>query len=868
MRKIAKLHRCGITLCLVLGLILYASNALAQHLNVSNTFALFSNVNGSYLGNGASCADFDEDGYDDFTFATSNSGLLFYKNNDGSGSTPVDFGITIDGDIKHALWVDYDRDSDLDLFVTRRFAPCLLFRRDGLFELTDVSAEAGIPNATNWETFGAAFGDYDRDGFADFYVCNYNVLGTVTNYLFHNNGDGTFTNVTLAAGVSNDVSNSFQAAWFDFNNDQWQDLYVINDRIQYPNALYLNNGDGTFSDVSIITNSNLQILAMNVGFGDYDLDGDEDLYVTNGADGNVLLKRNPNNYINATSVTGTAVNGLCWGAQWTDYDNDKFLDLYVTTSTEFDTEIPPAVNHLFHNNAGGAFTSITSSPATNISNAHCNIRGDVNKDGFPDIVTHTTTMAAGVFQTIPNENNWITVKLTGTYSTPNALGAEIHLYTGGDHLLRRVFCGESYLAQHSYTQFFGIGSEVKADSLVIRWPSGLVEKYFDLNPNQHLHYVEGSTLDTDFNVSQIYVCEGDSINVEAPTSGMNVVWNTAETGSNINVSTPGVYSYSILLDSGITIIGDSVEVSTIEVPEINFTAFPTNCMQATDGEIHLNFNSLPDSVLIDNEMVGTENWEITGLGNGYHLITVFADGCARDSTIEISSLEAPTINVNLNEIVCFGEDTEVSITSTPSLAISSILPNSFNPTSVVAGTYEIEVFFENGCISSSTFEVPQPSPLEFEFLTVDADGAVGGSIDGTAMGGTPPYTVQWIGPSGFTSDLFSINDLMQGTYTAIVQDANSCLVMATATIVNTDVQEHQLLTPFLFPNPASQFVYFSLIDEAIISLYTANGKLLIEQSFAEGTHELSVANLPEGVYMVTILDRKGLKSQRIVVTKD
>ena len=147
--------------------------------------------------------------------------------------------------------MDYDNDGDNDLFITATNGLARLLNNDGLFNFTDVSIAAGL-SGFNTNNFGVSFGDYDRDGHLDFYLARYSMTGNVndpnqTNALYKNNGDGTFTNVTAAAGVGNGIQPSFMGVWIDVDHNSWPDLYVINDRVLWGNALYLNNGDGTFT---------------------------------------------------------------------------------------------------------------------------------------------------------------------------------------------------------------------------------------------------------------------------------------------------------------------------------------------------------------------------------------------------------------------------------------------------------------------------------------------------------------------------------------------------------------------------------------------------------------------------------------------
>ena len=140
-------------------------------------------------------------------------------------------------------------------------------------------------------SYGISVGDYNNDGFVDLYICNYHTwIDAVENELYMNNGDGTFTETTVIAGVGNNFQQSFQSTFIDINHDGWLDLHVINDRVEMYNAFYINNGDGTFTDMAQSLGLDLGLYAMSSSFGDMDGDGDMDLYVTNGYDGNVLLE--------------------------------------------------------------------------------------------------------------------------------------------------------------------------------------------------------------------------------------------------------------------------------------------------------------------------------------------------------------------------------------------------------------------------------------------------------------------------------------------------------------------------------------------------------------------------------------------------
>jgi len=161
-------------------------------------------------GNGCSFVDFNLDGWDDATFSTTN-GVLFYENNQQCGFNEVDLGITVYGESKHPIWVDIDNDGDLDFFSSNFNNPCSLWLNAAEDGFTDISTSSGILQTTLWLSNGVSWGDYNNDGFLDVYITNYNVEGNVTNYLYKNNGDLTFTDVTNSCNCSNGVSNSFQS---------------------------------------------------------------------------------------------------------------------------------------------------------------------------------------------------------------------------------------------------------------------------------------------------------------------------------------------------------------------------------------------------------------------------------------------------------------------------------------------------------------------------------------------------------------------------------------------------------------------------------------------------------------------------------
>jgi hypothetical protein len=483
----------------------------AQFVDVSNNLQLSTDHTGGFLGTGVSFADFNGDYIDDLTFGHHAGQIRYYQ---GNGIGFEEIQLNIDNDVnesKSVLWADFDNDGDQDLLITNRYASNRLWMNNGNMQFTDISSTCGISTTPDSKSYGASFGDYDNDGFLDLYICNYHSqIVNIQNELYHNNGDGTFTDVTQNSGVGNGSQESFQSTWIDIDQDGLLDLHVVNDRIAMLNAFYRNNGDGTFSDMASIWNVDAGIYAMNSCFGDYDRDGDMDLYVTNGPAGNRMFLNQFNesmSFVDVTQYEGVAVNQLCWGACFIDHENDTWLDLYVATGISFYTVVPEVFEShgVIHN---VFFSSSGSSPLLSFSEEIPNsdqygfsiAKGDYNNDGFPDLVSHSIGDHATVLSATPNGNHFLKVMPQGSSSNRDAVGAEVLVYhsdgqdTGLNEVeLDVVFCGDKYLSQNSRFLHFGLGSSTQIDSVVIQWPGGMSESFKWLEIDDSVVLIEGTS---------------------------------------------------------------------------------------------------------------------------------------------------------------------------------------------------------------------------------------------------------------------------------------------------------------------------------------------------------------------------------------
>ncbi|WP_191858199.1 FG-GAP-like repeat-containing protein [Hanstruepera ponticola] len=458
------------------------ANALGLNLTCGTT----------YLGNGVTFYDFDNDGWDDITLNTEfGEEIRFFKNINGVFTEIFPNIPYFDYQTKQVNWVDIDNDGDKDLFVTSDYEGNRLFENIGDLNFQDITVAAGI-DPENMFSYGASWGDYNNDGYLDVFISNRTALHN--NILYSNDGDGTFTDVSLEAGISTSGHGSFCSAFLDINNDGYQDIYISNDRPLNPNILYKNNGDGTFTDISISSGTDVTIDAMTVTVGDFNNDSWFDIYITNGPIGNVLFKNNGNETFTDVAVSsGTVFNSVSWGASFFDADNDMDQDLYVCG--EFDATETNFLKAAFYlNNDDETFTLNNESFPGDERAAYSSAVGDSDNDGYPELIV-TNSFDQDLFfwkNNTPHTNNWLKLKLEGTVSNRDGIGSTIEISINGEKQYAYTHCGEGYLSQNSGTKLFGLGTNTVVDYVKVTWLSGTVDVLTNVSANQQIDLVEGS----------------------------------------------------------------------------------------------------------------------------------------------------------------------------------------------------------------------------------------------------------------------------------------------------------------------------------------------------------------------------------------
>ncbi len=427
---------------------------------------------------GVSAVDYDNDGWTDIYVANRTANRLYKNNHNGTfTNTAVTAGVA-DADINRSgIWADYDNDGLNDLYVTT-YNTIILTKKNKLYK------NNGNGTFTNQTTndlsyadksMGAAFADYNNDGYIDVFITH----DINKSRLYKNNGDGTFTLDTIC-GINYQARGN-SATWGDYNNDGFLDLYIVTREETKPSALWKNNGDGTFIDMTAIAGVGNNLVGSGAAWGDFDNDGFLDLAVCNEGGENRLYKNNKDGtFTNVALSADIQDGGINYSPVFIDYDLDGYLDLYIA-------RIGP--NRLYKNLGNGTFTEIAGrmGVSTSASTISASVL-DFNNDGFPDIYlgSSSATISNVLYRHAGSVNRWLKISVTGTVSNRNAIGAKITAITGGLKQIREISGGTGCMSQNSYTQFFGFGTVATIDSLIIRFPSGGIYKLANVATNQHL----------------------------------------------------------------------------------------------------------------------------------------------------------------------------------------------------------------------------------------------------------------------------------------------------------------------------------------------------------------------------------------------
>jgi hypothetical protein len=473
-------------------------------------------------GSGAAFIDYNNDGLLDI-FVLSGSGATnrLYRNEGGGRFTDVteETGLKSDGWSQGVCAGDFDNDGFTDLLVTS-WGGLALYHNEGGRGFKNVTVQAGLRQDRARYNTGCAFLDYDNDGLLDIFVANYVKFDFATtpkpgenpycwyremavncgprglpfdrNILYHNNGHGVFTDVSDVSGISKpNQSYCLGVLTGDFNQDGRTDIFVACD--QTPSLLYMNRGDGTFSEEALLRGAAFDengkaMSGMGAASADYDGDGEPDIFRTNFSDEHETLYRNRGaaDFDDATIAAGLAQNTrwVGWGCGFFDFDNDGWKDLLLVNGHVF-----PEVDRLkidihykdrailYHNRRNGAFTDISERAGPGILERHASrgaAFGDYDNDGSVEILVNNQNEPPSLLKNSRKPaGNWVILKLQGVKSNRSAIGARVRLTAGGHTQMDEVRSGGSYLSQNDLRLHFGLGTAAKVEQVQIDWPSGV-----------------------------------------------------------------------------------------------------------------------------------------------------------------------------------------------------------------------------------------------------------------------------------------------------------------------------------------------------------------------------------------------------------
>lgn len=849
---------------LVLGLLFIALHSSAQFQNLSLEMGVFVKHENTELGNGASFYDFNHDGWDDLTTANGDSAIQFFVNS-GSGILEemyIDLPMTVTHQVIALIWVDYDNDGDSDLFTSQDGGRIYLFANDGNFNFSDVTELAGLP-VSSYRYYGASFADVNKDGFLDFYLSKYynpivNPQSEFSSQFYLNNGDGTFVDATVSSGLQQPPSPSFQSVFFDYNKDGHLDLFIIVDRAMWSNELFRNNGDGTFTEVTNAMGAAVGSDSMCANVGDFDNDLDLDVYATDGPSGNVLLENKfPFAFSNIAETHGVEINQSCWGSLWIDAENDGFQDLFIGTTVGLFTSAP---NRFFKNLGSDGFEEMTEEYGIgeDVSPTMCTVMGDINNDGYYDYFNNNNDpFRSDLWVNQGGANNFIAMTFEGTFSNKDAVGTNVKAYYGGNQAMRLKHTGESYLAQNSGKEIFGLNEIDLVDSLVIEWPNGLIEKYYNVVANHFYHFIEGNAPTQNIELVSLdsSICPGQIILLDGG-EGQSWLWSDGYTERFYSVSNPGEYQVQVTDQNGIIYLSNQISFSEQIQPTTEITSYNPTCFNYSNGLIQFDYSYEESTLLyLNNEVIFNIGENLPAGIYNYSIIS--QSGCSTSGVVILEEPEEVVAEFISENPLCHDGLGQIEITSING-GSTPYFTDYFgqNPGSIPSGEYTFLIVDSQGCPFVGEYQIISPESIQLELSSSPQIDDSPGLISINAFGGTGSLEYFLNGES--IGNIGSI-EVLTGTYIITVVDENGCSHSEEIEVgfeVSVDEIENQFT---FYPNPATEEFTLEVRSSDLsksLFVYSAQGKLVLAEKINSFITNIDASNWSEGIYLLKIGDEQ------------
>lgn len=664
--------------------------------NVSGDHGISFLYGNTQFGNGMSFYDFDQDGWDDLTLSQPTYGTTIYKNNEGNFSPIAQIPSGLD--TKSVLWFDMNNDGFMDLLTSSKDQGIKLFRNINNWSFENVSFGLNSPELSSHQIWGLACSDINRDGLLDIYACNYNT--SHSNLTFINQGNFVFTLINQYFSPDF-LRNSFQASFVPLNDDAIPDLYVINDFLQ-GNNIYMSESDSTFTDLATINGLDIPSDAMSNSWSDFDRDGDWDVYITNRSEGNRLMLNYGNAIFNDESVArNCTINQWCWSGLWVDFDNDGWEDLWVTNEHPAYNSVNVG-NHLLQNN-NGQFNEIPLISFENID-GYTSAKGDFNRDGHYDIAYQPKENNS--FQLLENNistpYHHMNITLHGVYSNRQAIGSIVQYYHQGELAQTLLQMGENYLNQNSQHLILGLGLDTLVDSLIIRWPSGIIDRHYEVSSGERYDFYEGETIPL-YSLSMVDSC--------APENGY---WIQFQPDFNIfpqdsEIQNLGNNSYWIPTHGDWNFLCGRFDAITL----------PIN-LQIAAPYVPVWSTTMPSCANSENGAItwyspeGTWNNDMDSLGVGQYVVEIQKGQCIWNDTLILTPQETITIDsILIQPALCEnlnnGSVTPYYTSNAPSVTWS--IEDSLINGQLSSGNYAITFTTSLGCQIQNWVAVPNQIQL-------------------------------------------------------------------------------------------------------------------------------------------------------------